>query len=380
MSSSATSDRLIIGAMSGTSADGVDCALVRVSGHGLSMSAKLDGLHSEAFPASIRDVIFALRDGEGVGLRALAMLGRNISLKYAAACLALLKETGTQASEIAAIAAHGQTLFHDPPLTIQWFDPALLAHRTGITVVSDFRRADCASGGQGAPLVPLADYLMFRGSQPRAILNIGGIANITLLPAAASIDSIVAFDTGPGNCISDHLVRKHFGVGFDVNGAIAETGLPIGPILQRALASPYFHAPAPKSTDGPAMIELFERAVAAAGGAHPPENLLRTAAALTADSIDLAIRQYTMGPLETLIVAGGGTGNLTSMRLLRQRLGSTRVVLSDEFGVPAMAREAMAFALLGAATLDGEPGNVPSVTGASGRVILGSTTPRPSMA
>lgn len=372
--------------MSGTSADGVDCALVRVGGRGLGMSAAVLGLHSEAYPANVKDVIFALRAGEAVGLRNLAMLARNIALVYAEGCLALLGECGVRASDIAVIAAHGQTLFHEPPLTIQWFDPALLAQRTGIAVLSDFRRADCAAGGQGAPLVPLADYLMFRAAAPRAILNIGGIANITLLPAEiggcaeAGIDSIVAFDTGPGNCISDHLMRKHFGGGMDVDGAIAEMGLPIGPILQRALAAPYFHAPAPKSTDGPAMIALFERAAAAGSASHPAENLLRTAAALTADSIDLAIRQHTTQSLELLIVAGGGTHNQTIMRLLRQRMGSTRVALSDEFGVPAMAREAMAFALLGAATLDGEPGNVPSVTGASGRVILGSITPQPRMA
>src|SRR5438093_1385317 len=182
------SSRNIAGAMSGTSADGVDVAIVAVAGRGLDMTAQLLRHHHQPYNDELRREIFALR-GDQISknlLPRLAKLGRDISLTYASAVKAALTAAGMQASDLAAIAAHGQTLFHDPPNTIQWFDPALVAAEVGCAVVSDFRRADCAAGGQGAPLVPFADYILFRDpKRTRVLLNIGGIANITLLGAGA---------------------------------------------------------------------------------------------------------------------------------------------------------------------------------------------------
>src|SRR5712671_6834310 len=200
--------RIIVGAMSGTSADGVDVAVVEITGHGLEMTAKLLHHHARAYDAELRKRIFGVREGTAVSLEELARLGRDISISYAEAANSALSEANVKASDVEAIAAHGQTLYHAPPNTIQWFDPALVAAETGCVVVSDFRRADCAAGGQGAPLVPFADYVLFRhATKNRVLLNIGGIANLTYIPAGGSLEQVIAFDTGPGNCISDHICR-----------------------------------------------------------------------------------------------------------------------------------------------------------------------------
>jgi anhydro-N-acetylmuramic acid kinase len=256
-------------------------------------------------------------------------------------------------------------------------------------VVSDFRRADCAAGGQGAPLVPFADYVLFRdpqGRRTRVLLNIGGIANLTCLRAGGDIGQVVAFDTGPGNCVSDHLMRAYDpgGPGYDAGGAVAARGNSVFPLLQLALSDLYFAKPPPKSTDAPAMIDLFRGAYASIGRNYPFENLMKTACLLTATTIADAIRR--MGAAEggsacalpdEVIVSGGGTRNETLMSLLRQPLGDLPVRTTDELGVPSEAKEAMAFALLAAATLDGVPSNVPSATGARRAVVLGSVTPKP---
>src|SRR2546421_4567853 len=214
--------------MSGTSADGVDVAIVKIAGRGTEMSAQLLRHHHRAYPPELRKQVFAFRGGENAlaespaeTVRRLAVMGREISLTYAAAVNETLAAAGMSADRLAAVAAHGQTLFHHPPDSIQWFDPSLLAAEVGCAVVSDFRRADLAAGGQGAPLVPFADYILFRHpTKNRVLLNIGGIANITYIPAGAKLSEVIAFDTGPGNCISDHLCHKFEpgGPGYDVDG------------------------------------------------------------------------------------------------------------------------------------------------------------------
>jgi anhydro-N-acetylmuramic acid kinase len=375
--------------MSGTSADGVDVAIVRVAGRGLGMSASLVRHHHVPFNPELRQAIFRIRAGGAVEMSSLARVGRNVSLAYARAVTEVLRKAGLSASDLTAVAAHGQTLYHDPPCTIQWLDPALVAAEARCMVVSDFRRADCAAGGQGAPLVPFADYVLFRdpqGLKTRVLLNIGGIANLTCLRAGGGIEQVVAFDTGPGNCVSDHLMRAYDpdGAGYDDGGAVAGRGNSIFPLLQLALSDPYFAKPPPKSTDVPAMIELFRGAYASIGRNYPFENLMKTACLLSATTIADAIRR--MGAADgasrcalpdEVIVSGGGTENETLMSLLRQPLGDLPVRTTDELGVPSEAKEAMAFALLAAATLDGVPSNVPSATGARRAVLLGSVTPRP---
>jgi anhydro-N-acetylmuramic acid kinase len=373
-------NRLIAGAMSGTSADGVDVAIIAIVGSGLEMRAKLLASHQRGFHVDLREQIGQIRMGTAIPISTLASVGREISLCYAAAINECLVIAGVGAGDLAAVAAHGQTLYHDPPNTIQWLDPALVAAEVGCAVVSDFRRADCAAGGQGAPLVPMADYLLFRDAgKNRVLLNIGGIANLTYLPAGGEMDSLIAFDTGPGNCISDHLVRHAgpHGAGWDDGGKLAASGAPIYPIVTVVLSSPYFAQPPPKSTDGPAMIKLFADAQAEMGRRYPLEYLLRSACVIAAKAILQSMRKFLKPFPDEIIVSGGGTKNKVLMEMLREPLGDGIVKTIDEVGIPSEAKEAMAFALLGAATLDGLPGNVPRATGANRGVVLGAVTPRP---
>jgi len=371
--------RLIAGAMSGTSADGVDVALVAVEGQGLGMSARLVRHGHRDYPDELRKTIHAFREQGRFSFADLARCGREISLEYARATRAVLTEAGHDPAQLAALAAHGQTLFHDPPNTIQWLDPALVAAEVGCRVISDFRRADCAAGGQGAPLVPFADYLLFRDPKVwRLLLNIGGIANFTVLPPGCLPEQLVAFDTGPGNCISDWVCRTRgpAGMGWDEGGAAACGGDVIEPVCAEFLAHSYFSRPAPKSTDGPMMIELFRHAT----GTHEYafEDLLATAAYLTARTIAVAAQALApKGSACELIASGGGVQNRAIMRHLESELPDVRMRTTTDFGIPADAKEAVAFALLGAATLDGIPANLPSCTGAKRAVVLGSITPGP---
>jgi anhydro-N-acetylmuramic acid kinase len=410
--------RLIAGAMSGTSADGVDVAIVRITGTGQSMSAELLRHHHLPYSADLRATIFAIREKpnvarpphlphatpltpgqsvpasprisgnqprtgnapflpqvpdatarENLTLAQLAFLAREISLAYAAA----VNAAASGFPPLDAIAAHGQTLFHAPPLTLQWLDPSLLAALTRTPVVSDFRRADCAAGGQGAPLVPFADFVLFRDPhRTRVLLNIGGIANLTYLPAGGEIDQLIAFDTGPGNCISDSLMRPQ--ADCDPSGQNAARGQLIPTLLDDALKAPFFTQPPPKSTDGPAMISIFHSAIT---GSPSRDDLLHTACHLSARTIGQAIDRFCPVPPDQLIISGGGVHNQTLMNLLRENLPTTEILTTDELGLPSNAKEAVAFALLGAATLDNHPSNVPSCTGASAAVVLGSITPAP---
>jgi anhydro-N-acetylmuramic acid kinase len=372
-------ERLIAGAMSGTSADGVDVALVLISGRGTDMTARLVAHNHRAYEPELREKIFSMRSGGAVRLADLARCTREISLAYASAVKDAMTSAGVAPADVAAIAAHGQTMFHAPPDTMQIFDPALLAAETGCAVVSDFRRADCAAGGQGAPLVPFADYVLFRHrTRSRVLLNIGGIANITIIPAGAAIDEVVAFDTGPGNCVSDWLMRTHapHGSGIDEGGRTASRGSVVGSLSSRLLGHDYFEQPPPKSTDAPEMIRIFSDALGTAG-AFALEDLLATACFWTAAAVEHAIGLVTGARANEidLIASGGGTENNCIMGLLRELGFAART--TDELGVPSVAKEAIAFALLGAATLDGVPSNVPSATGARQPVVLGSITPKP---
>jgi anhydro-N-acetylmuramic acid kinase len=375
--------RLIAGAMSGTSADGVDVAIVRIAGRGLKMSAQLVMHHQVAYDASLRQLIFATREQGSVRLSDLGKMGREISLTYARAVNEALDASGLSPSDLAAVAAHGQTLYHEPPNTIQWFDPALVAAQVGCAVVSDFRRADCAAGGQGAPLVPFADYLLFRHpTKNRVLLNIGGIANVTWLKAGGMIDGVIAFDTGPGNCVSDHLCRKldPDGAGYDVGGERALAGKMHFPTAFAAARCGYIFGAPPKSTDGPAMIAVYHRTKSETGFTGTPDDELATACGFTAYSIEMSLdlgqQHWWHAPVDELLVSGGGVHNACLMKHLTNAVGaSTSVIPLDDS--TSQAKEAIAFALLGAATLDGVPSNVPSVTGACRAVVLGSITPKP---
>jgi anhydro-N-acetylmuramic acid kinase len=346
------------------------------------MQAQLVAHQHRAYEPELRREIFAFRNDEVSQdvLGRLAKMGRNISLATADAVNQVLVSAKIAPQDVTAVAVHGQTLFHNPPDTIQWIDPALVARETKCQVVSDFRRADLAAGGQGAPLVPFADYILFRhATNNRVLLNIGGIANITWLPAGATPEQVIAFDTGPGNCISDWICRNYgpLGMSWDVAGAGAARGRVSHEVVDAFLVDGYVAIAGPKSTDGPAMIAAFERALAASK--HPPQDLndlLATAAYLTARTIHESVK-FVTNRIDEAIASGGGTENKTIMNWLASMLQPAPIKLTDESGVRGAAKEALAFALLAAATLDGIPSNLSSVTGAKHPVVLGSITPKP---
>lgn len=370
-------DRLLCGVMSGTSADGVDVAVVRIDGVGQAMRATLVAFLETPYGPALRQTLHALRGQQAGSFSGINRLCRDISLAHAAAINATLFQAGLHGDDVTAAAVHGQTLFHAPPLTWQLVDPALIASETQLDIIHDFRRADCAAGGQGAPLVPFADYVLFRDAQvSRVILNIGGIANLTYLPRGGTLADVIAFDTGPGNCVSDALIRTTdpTGPGYDVNGATAARGIVDEIVVDAVLAQPFFHQPPPKSTDGPQMQSLFDTKTTFSR--LSAADRLATAMAVTADAIGRAITTYLPAPPDELLVAGGGVKNAALMIRLRSRIVCPIRSIAGS-GVPAQAREAMAFALLGAATLDRVPANVPSATGARRPVVLGSITPRP---
>jgi anhydro-N-acetylmuramic acid kinase len=355
-----------VGLMSGTSLDGVDAALVDFDvPHGT-----LVAHHFVPYPDDVRAEALALCTTGADEIERAGALGNRISELYAEAVTALLAKAGR--TEVAAIGAHGQTVRHRPErgFTVQLLNAALLAERTRIAVVADFRSRDIAAGGQGAPLVPAYHAACFaRPDTRRVVANIGGIANLTDLAPGRPVRG---FDTGPGNALMDLWAAEHLAQRFDQRGAWGATGRVLEPMLAAMLRDPYFTAAPPKSTGR----ELFHRAwlETFAPGGHPPEDVQATLAALTARSIAAAVRDHC-GGADELLVCGGGVHNDALMRALAAALPGVSVRSTAQAGVDPDWVEAMAFAWLAREALSGRPGNVPSVTGAAGPRVLGAIYP-----
>jgi anhydro-N-acetylmuramic acid kinase len=376
----------VIGLMSGTSADGIDAALVDVSGEADDLKWEVLAFVEMPYPESVRQSILALCEADTGRVDAICAMNFALGEWFADAALAVCQKAGFSPSDVDAIGSHGQTIHHlpnvmmvaDKPVrsTLQIGDPAVIAERTGMTIVSNFRARDMAVGGQGAPLVPLVDYKLFRSKDVgRVLLNIGGIANITVLPKACALDDVFAFDTGPGNMVMDGVVLKvtQGTMAYDLNGQIAQNGTPIQEVLAYHMQHPYFLKPPPKSTGR----ELFGRQVVEEliGKSDSAGDLVATATAWTAQSIADAIFRFVrpVCAVDELIVSGGGAKNPVLMSYLREAL-EMQVKTSDDLGLQSEAKEAVAFALLAYESLCGRPGNVPRVTGASKSVVLGSIT------
>jgi anhydro-N-acetylmuramic acid kinase len=358
---------IAIGIMSGTSADGMDAAAIEIGAERPRPAMRLLAHVARDHPAALRYRILAAGSGAPLPAHDLAVLHAELGTAYASIARELI---GVVGGRPACVAVHGQTIAHFPGehATLQIGDASRVAVETGVPVVDDFRSADVALGGQGAPLVPFADHLLFADGTARAILNIGGIANVTLLPTSRAED-VMAFDTGPGNMIIDHLARKG-GSELDRDGAAAARGAVNETALATALAHPYFARRGPKSTGredfGAPFAQQLLKDVKARGGSL--DDAIATATALTVESI---ARALDGGGWAELIIAGGGARNLTLVERLRVRTG-LRIRLTDELGIPAEAREAMAFAILGAYRLLGEPNTLPGCTGASRAVSAGA--------
>lgn len=371
--------RLILGLMSGTSHDGVDAVIARVGiGEKPSKPRLLHHCHIP-YPASLRQSIHSAFDG---GVRDVCRLNYTLGETFARASIRCADEAGIPIGRIAAIASHGQTICHIPPArgmagaTLQIGEPAIIARRTGRPVISNFRAADIAAGGHGAPLVPFADWVIFgREGRTIAMHNLGGISNLTLL--APRLDDVFAFDTGPGNCMIDEAARLYFNRPFDRGGAIARRGRPDEALIGKLMRMPYFRALPPKSTGR----ELFNlELVRAMTGRRKirPEDIVCTLSHLTARTIVDAYERFVFPghKVSEIVFAGGGTANAYLMGLVSELMGpKVKVHKTDErFGIPSGAREAMCFAVLANETLSGRPSNLPRATGAKERVLLGSLT------
>jgi len=379
---------IVAGVMSGTSADGIDVALIRATRAASETRVKLLGHASFPYPATIRRMVLDAMNSQRASVANLARLNFLLGELYADAVLSAQKQFRQRCD---LVGCHGQTLYHQGTpasflgrkLAVTWQtgEAAAVAARTGVPVVSDFRPADMAAGGKGAPLVPYLDYLLYRDVQVgRIALNIGGIANLTAIFANASLQQLFAFDTGPGNMLIDALTEKLFGLPFDRDGRLAASGHVIESVLARFLSHRFFRQPPPKT----AGREQFGREFAlrflrgsrpAARNRGRASDLVSTATALTATSIADGIRRFVLrrGRFAEVIASGGGTRNPVLMAWLANELRELGLKLrsSDEFGIPSESKEAVAFAVLAFETWNRRPSNVPSATGAKRGAVLG---------
>lgn len=384
---------LVAGVMSGTSADGIDVALVRIAQGKQRPALKLIAHEAFPYPVALRRAVLAAMNAESISTPELARLNWRLGLAYAEATATTAKK---HRARIGLVGCHGQTLYHQArpetyagrsfACTWQLGEPAAIASAVHAPVVSNFRPADMFAGGQGAPLVPLLDYVLFADPRRgRVLQNIGGIANLTAIPAGGKAAQVLAFDTGPGNMVIDALTHTLFGKLYDRNGAIAAGGQIIAPVLRQHLALPYFRQKPPRTAGREQFGREYAAALLAACRTHSaqPEDALATATALTAETIARSYAKFAaprMGkrPVD-YIVSGGGAHNATLMAMLAQRLTPLGCTLaaSEEFGLPAAAKEAVAFALLAWQTWHHLPGNVPAATGARRPVVLGQVTYAP---
>jgi anhydro-N-acetylmuramic acid kinase len=385
---------LVLGMMSGTSADGIDVTLTRISGAPPNLNAKLLGHGSVKFPPALRKEILRVAEQRPITAGALSQLNFRLGELFADAALAACRKFRIPPKKIALIGSHGQTIFHQgepanflgrpTASTLQIGEPAIIAARTGITTVGDFRPADIALGGQGAPLVPYADYLLYRHKKfGRVSLNLGGIANITVLPCAARPHQVFAFDTGPANMLIDALV-SHFTRGrrrFDENARLASEGRGIPALLDDLLRDPYLKLAPPKSTGREYYGNAYLKKLLALGRRYraKPNDLIRAATIFTALSVVDALNRFVIpkSKIHQLIVSGGGAHNPLILAQLSAALPGIEVLPSGSLDVPEDAKEAFAFALLAYETFHQRPANLPSATGARGPAILGKISYAP---
>jgi anhydro-N-acetylmuramic acid kinase len=403
---------LVLGLMSGTSADGIDVALARMTEVGAGAGSRTRPGRSKDRPlhkpvrrklvahttlgmnAAVRKEVLRIAEGGTCTAGEISQLNFRVGEEFAAAAIAACRKFHVRLSDVGLIGSHGQTIFHQgntekflgapTASTLQIGEPAVIAARTGVPTVGDFRVADMAAGGQGAPLVPYADWLLLRGTKVgRVALNLGGIGNITVLPAAptkakkSAAAAVMAFDTGPGNMVIDALVA-HFTKGrerFDRNARMARKGRCINSLLEELMADPYLRVKPPKSTGREYYgREFVGRLLAKVGKLRVrPEDLVRTATVFTALSVVDALNRFVLPRVEIgqLIVSGGGAKNPLIMAQLAAALAPVEVLPLSRLGIPEDAKEAYAFALLAYETWNGRPGNLPSATGAKKPMVLG---------
>jgi anhydro-N-acetylmuramic acid kinase len=375
---------IVAGVMSGTSADGIDVAVVRVFGRQFNLRFELLGHEHFTYPKTVREAVLKAMNSTRSGVAELSRLNFRLGELYAEAVRKTQERTGTGKLEL--IGCHGQTIYHQGETafylgkriacTWQTGEGSVVATRLRVPVVSDFRPADMAAGGKGAPLVPFLDYAAFRNRRVgRIVQNIGGIANLTAIPANAQPDQVVAFDTGPGNMVMDQLTQRLFDKPYDRHGEIARHGRILEPLLREFLRLPFLKQKPPKTAGREQFGQQYLKDFLRRCGKAAKEDIIATATALTASSIIAALKNFVLpkAKYRDYIVSGGGARNRTLMQMLSAETDNLGLKLrhSDDFGVPSQAKEALAFALLAYQTWHRHPSNVPSATGADRAVVLG---------
>ncbi len=379
--------RVVVGLMSGTSVDGVTAAVSEITGTGVDAEVRLIAHRTYPYPAAVRERLFTLFKDGSSGLSEASELNMLVGHLFADAAEAIIGEAGLDPGEIDLIGSHGQTVWHQPWLkeavghryrsTMQIGEPAVIAARTGLPVVADFRKADIAAGGEGAPLTPYLDWVLHRSPTAHRVLqNIGGIANLTYLPAGCGFDDVVAFDTGPGNMIIDAAAGRYAGLTHDVDGAMARSGEPNKALLDELLTHPYYGRKPPKSTGREEFGEQYAMAVFNRADAQglSPVNVVATVTELTIESMARAYERHLPGPVDMVYISGGGSRNPCLVEGLRRRL-SVPIYDYSRLGYPSEAKEALLMALLANEHVMGTPCNLPAATGAGRMAVLGSLTP-----
>ncbi|KAB2441666.1 anhydro-N-acetylmuramic acid kinase AnmK [Bacillus luti] len=376
----------IAGIMSGTSLDGIDVALVHIEGSGIKSKVELIHFTTVPFCDDIKKEIQQSLSIESSNVQLICSLNFKLGLCFANAVKEVCKEANFSLEQLDLIGSHGQTIYHQPkqdgnmiPSTLQIGEPAVIAYETNTAVISNFRTMDMAAGGQGAPLVPYSEVILYRHqTKNRLLQNIGGIGNVTVIPSKRSNKSVIAFDTGPGNMIIDEVCQKLFQFPYDQNGEIAKQGVVVDEILTYCMNHPFLNLKPPKSTGREQFGKEFVSELLKRFEKYSKENILTTVTMFTASSIVHHYKEFILPyyEIDEVILGGGGSYNRTLVEMVRNGLKEEKcaIFIQEDIGYSSEAKEAIAFAILANETHHRNPSNVPSATGAKQSVVLGNTT------
>lgn len=377
-----------VGLMSGTSLDGVDAVLVDIEGTGLDTKVEVIAFNTYEIPEDIKQEIKkACLPGES-STPLICSLNFKLGKLFSDAVKSICKEANIKSEDLEFVATHGQTVYHIPkaidsyiPSTLQIGEPAIIAFENNVTVVSNFRTMDMAAGGEGAPLVPYSEFILYGGrGEDIALQNIGGIGNVTIIPGEKDRDKVHAFDTGPGNMMIDEVCQKLFGIKYDKGGEIASRGQVNKNMLDKLMAHPYINLLPPKSTGREEFGEDYVALLLEEFRDLSKEDIVTTLTAFTAETIVDSYKKHVIPKvnLRKVIIAGGGAHNKTLLKFIKNGLPEIEVLTQEDVGYSSDAKEAIAFAILGNETINGNSSNMPSATGAKADVILGNITPKPN--
>ncbi|HDX9709360.1 anhydro-N-acetylmuramic acid kinase [Bacillus sp. RZ2MS9] len=376
----------VAGVMSGTSLDGIDVALVHIDGSGVDSKVELIHFTTVPFCNDMKNDIQQALSIENSNVQLICSLNFKLGLRFANAVKKVCKEANFPLRQLDLIGSHGQTIYHQPqqdggmiPSTLQIGEPAIIAYETNTTVISNFRTMDMAAGGQGAPLVPYSEIILYRHqTKNRLLQNIGGIGNVTVIPSQLSEKSVIAFDTGPGNMVMDEVCQRLFQLSYDQNGNIAKQGVVVEEVLTYCMNHPFLKMNPPKSTGREQFGEEFVSELLKRFEKHSKENILTTVTRFTASSIVYHYKEFILPyyEIDEVILGGGGSYNDTLVEMIRHGLKEEKcaLFLQEDIGYSSEAKEAIAFAILANETYHRNPSNVPSATGAKESVVLGNIT------